>query len=102
MIRGTTPIHTYDIPFDVSLIADLRVSYAQNGKEVVVKKKEDVTLDGNTITVELSQAETFLFDCGKRVVDIQVRVLTVNGDALCSNVMTMQVEKCLNNEVLTK
>jgi hypothetical protein len=99
MIRGTTPTHIFTIPFDTALIADLRISYAQCGKEVVVKKKEDATLDGQTITVKLSQEETFNFDCSKRVL-VQVRVLTLGGEAVSSEVMVVSVEQCLNNEVL--
>ena len=99
MIRGTTPTHIFTIPFDTALIADLRISYAQCGKEVVVKTKEDATLDGQTITVKLTQEETFNFDCSKRVF-VQVRVLTLGGEAVSSEVMMVSVEQCLNNEVL--
>ena len=99
MIRGTTPTHIFNIPFDTSLIADLRISYAQGENEVVVKTKDDVTLDGQTITATLKQEETFRFDCSKKVL-VQVRVLTLGGEAISSDVMTVSVERCLNNEVL--
>lgn len=100
MIRGTTPTHIFTIPFDTALIADLRIIYAQCGNEVLVKTKKDATLDGNTIAVTLSQEETFAFDCGKRVVDIQVRVLTLGGDALSSDIIITPIDRCLNDEVL--
>lgn len=99
MIRGTTPTHIFTIPFDTALIADLRISYAQSGKEVIVKTKEEATLDGQTITVKLSQEDTFSFDCSKNVL-VQVRVLTLGGEAVSSDVIVVSVEQCLNNEVL--
>ena len=100
MIRGTTPTHIFTIPFDVALIADLRISYAQCGKEILTKTKNDATLDGNTITVTLTQEDTLKFECSKRVADIQVKVLTVEDDVVISDVITLNVERCLNNEVL--
>lgn len=99
MIRGTTPTHIFSLPFEASIIADLRIIYAQNGEEKVVKKLEDCTADGQTITVTLSQEDTFKFDCSKTV-QLQVRVLTLGGEALSSEVIIITVEQCLNEEVL--
>jgi hypothetical protein len=99
MIRGTTPTHEFTIPFEVSLIDDLRISYAQSDKEILVKTKGDCTLEGNTITVTLSQEETFLFDCSKNVM-LQVRVLTTSGNVLSSDIITLSVGRCINDEVL--
>lgn len=103
MIRGTTPTHTFTIseeqPFDVSLIADLRISYAQCGKEILVKNLQDVTLDGKTITLKLSQEDTLSFDCGKRVVEIELTVLTTGGDVMKYQT-SENVDKCINEDVL--
>ena len=97
--RGTTPKHIFTIPFDVSLISDLRISYGQSGKEIVVKSKKDCTLDEQTITVVLTQEDTFKFDCTKQV-QVQVRVLTLGGEALNSDILILDVDQCLNTEVL--
>ena len=99
MIRGTTPTHTFMIPLHTASIADLRISYAQSDQEILVKKIEDCFLEGNTIKVTLTQEDTFLFDC-KKTVAIQVRVKTLDGTALSSEIITVKVGKCLNNEVL--
>jgi hypothetical protein len=99
MKRGTTPTHIFTIPFDTSLISDLRISYAQNGEEIVCKCKNDCTLEEKTITVELSQEDTFKFECYKQI-RIQVRVLTTGGEVLNSDVILLSVGECLNNEVL--
>lgn len=101
MIRGTTPTHIFTLPFDVSLVADLRISYAQSDQEILVKTKADGTLEGNTVKVTLSQKDTFLFDC-KKMVMIQIRVLTTDGSALSSDIIYVKVDKCLNEEVLER
>ena len=99
VMRGTTPKHEFNIGFDVSLIADLRISYGQDNKEVVVKNKADCLLKEQTITVPLCQEDTFKFECTKQL-QIQVRVLTSGNEVLNSDLITLAVGRCLNNEVL--
>ena len=99
MIRGTTPTHTFTIPFDASLIAKCRIIYAQDGVEIFCKNTEDCILVGQSIKTRLTQEETFSLDC-KKCVEIQVRVLTKTGDALSSLVMKVGLDKCLDDEVL--
>ena len=99
MIRGTTPTHIFTLPFDNSLISKLRIIYAQGDRKVLVKEHHDCQIEGNMVTVKLSQLETFLFDCTKYV-EIQLRVLTKGGDALNSRPMKVSVERCLDTEVL--
>ena len=62
--RGTTPTHVFTLPFEKELLADLRINYFQDNKEVLVKGKKDVTISGNDITLMLTQEETFLFKEG--------------------------------------
>lgn len=78
MIRGTTPTHTFEIPFNTSMIASVRVVYAQDDAVIVTKCTEDCIFDGNTINVTLTQEDTLKFDC-KKCVQIQLRVLTTGG-----------------------
>ena len=100
MRRGTTPTHTFTLPLDVSMLACVKVIYAQGGQVILEKENDGCVLDGNTVTVKLTQEETFLFDCHKKTVQIQVRVLTLGGEALASDVLRVDVEKCLDDEVL--
>ena len=97
MIRGTTPLHTFTIPFDTGLIDRVRVIYSQNGQPVL--KKDNCTLDGNLIKVKLTQEDTLSFTASYPV-DIQVRVVLHDGEALVSSINKVSVEKCLENEVL--
>ena len=99
MMRGTTPTHTFNIPFDVDCVVETKVIYSQGDKQVLSKGTEDCALVGNTISVTLTQEETFLFDSGKKL-KIQLRVLTKEGEALASHIILADVDQCLDEEVL--
>ena len=99
MRRGTTPTHTFVLPFDVSTISKLHVLYAQDEQVKIRKTETDVTLDGNKVVLTLTQEDTLLLEC-KKTVEIQIRVLTAGGDALNSDIIRVPVERCLEDEVL--
>ena len=100
MIIGTTPTHIFNIPFDTSLVDEVKITYAQEDEIVLIKGTSDCVLDTTTIKVTLSQKDTFLFD-SKKSVQVQLRILTKSGEALASVVEHIGVSKCLDNEVLT-
>lgn len=99
MICGTTPTHTFTLPFDVDLIKSVRVIYAQDNQIVFVKNTEDCTLADNTVTVKLTQEETLSFDY-KKAVEIQVRVLTADDESLVSGIKCVSVGRCLDEDVI--
>ncbi len=99
MYRGTTPTHNFTIPFECSLLKEIRVIYKQGGEVVLEKKVSDCSLKDCTISVDLTQEETFLFDC-KKDVTIQLRALTKLGQALVSKPKVIDVGECLTEEVL--
>ena len=99
MIKGTTPTHTFSLPFGTEMIKKIEVVYAQNDAVKLTKESEDCAFDGNTVSVKLTQEDTLVFDEGV-CVEIQVRVLTLADDALASNVMRIRCEDCLFDGVL--
>lgn len=99
MIRGTTPTHIFQIPFDTGLLKEVRVSYAQEDKVIVEKKTEDCKMDGDTISVTLTQADTLLFS-HRKIVELQLKVWTKSGSCLATLVMRKDVSEILNEEVL--
>lgn len=98
--QGTTPTHTFTIPFDTSLLKTVHIAYAQCDEVLFVKSDDDITLDGNKIITTLTQEETLRLDPTK-VVAIQIRCLTYKGDAPASDIMLVSVDKCLEKEVLS-
>ena len=99
MFKGTTPTHTFNVNIDTSLIQTVKITYTQKDKEVLVKRTEDCTIGDGVITTRLTQEDTFLFEEAV-LVTVQLRILTLAGDALASAPMMMSVGKCLDNEVL--
>ena len=104
MIRGTTPTHVFTLPFDTSDIKEVLITYAQNTytkKDNVLfeKKTADCVFGKNEILVNLTQEETFMFEC-KATAQVQVRILTTAGKALASDVLNIPVETCLSKVVL--
>lgn len=99
MIRGTTPTHTFTIPFDESVINSIKIIYAQNKETVFEKLKDDCTFEGNTVSLTLTQEETFKFD-HKCPVEIQIRILTTKGNAIASEIRRVTVGELLDDEVL--
>ena len=99
MRRGTTPTHTFEIPFDTSNIKTAMVIYAQEDAEVFRKETGECNFDGNKISVKLTQEETLKLKCAQTV-QIQLRILTNDGEAMATDVRDVSVGKCLNSEVL--
>lgn len=105
MIRGTTPTLEFNLPFLASLIktAQILISYVDNFKEVVIEKKfEDCVLGETTISTDLTQEETLAFPA-PTMVEVQLRVV-VNQDgkdvALATDIYKVKVKKLLKDGVL--
>ena len=58
MIRGTTPIHTFELPFRASELSSAYITYSQSGKVKFEKQLSDCECEGNKLSVRLTQAET--------------------------------------------
>ena len=99
MIRGTTPVHVFNLPFEANLIQEVRVTYAQSGEKVLEKTEADCTLEDKCIMVELTQQETLKFKARVNV-EIQIKLLTTAGEVMASKIQTVSVDRCLNEEVL--
>lgn len=99
MIRGTTPTHVFTLPFDTEILQNVRVIYSWGGAEKITKEAFECQLDGNTITVKLTQEDTLKFPEGK-LIDIQIRALNKSGDVIASDIMSVHVCRCLDDEVI--
>ena len=99
MMQGTTPRHIFRLPFSVDLIDKLWITYAQDGKEVMTLTKEQCRLFGQVVERTLSQKETLGFQHDK-VIKVQLRVLTLGGEALQSKPRIITCEEALKKEVL--
>lgn len=99
MIRATTPTHRFNTPFKEADIKSLIISYGQLNKEVLKKTKTDCSFEDTTAIVKLSQEDTKKFTVDTPV-KIQMRILTVDGDAVASNIYEISIDEVINDEVL--
>ena len=102
VMRGSTPRHEFEVgeaEFDVAMVADLRISYAQDGEEVLVKALGDCELEGRVIACRLTQEETYKFDSEKKLF-VQLKVKTQGGEVIVSEPITLIVGRSFNDEVL--
>lgn len=61
IIRYTTPYHNFVLPFRVEDIADLDITYTQNGKEIIQLGKDDVTIiDVSEIIKNASMGQNYI------------------------------------------
>lgn len=108
MYRATTPTHRFEFdgmnPNDFKV---LNIYYAQQGKEILKKTKEDCSFTSREteqgilyiVYVTLTQEETKLFK-GKQPVKIQLRALTATNQALATDEYEVPVYNVINDEVL--
>lgn len=96
MIRGTTPTITFTLPFDTNTLDAVWITFSQNDEEVFTLDNSEFLLNGNTITVNLTQKHTLqLTSRGK--VEIQIRCKTIHGQAIASKPITTWVERILKD-----
>ena len=112
MIRATTPKHVFYFESDPSVYSRILITYQQNGKTVLEKTQDDLTIEETTAPCDdtktvyaawlrLTQDETkqFKAEAGNPVA-VQVRVLTTANEALASDKAYFRVQDVLNDEVL--
>ena len=100
MIRASTPTHYFTIPEEfVNQIDKLLITYSQNDKIVLEKTEQDVDFDSNMVYYTLKQEETNLFR-EDEIVEIQLRIKTIHGNVIATNIYKIPCKRVLNDEVL--
>ena len=78
---------------------EIVVTYEQKGKEIIEKRKNDLTIENNIIWFRLTQEETLSLKSNSDI-EVQIRILTADNQAPASAIFTLPVERILNEEVL--
>ena len=99
IMQGSTPTHTFNIPYPKNIIDKVIVTYTQEDKIVFERKDNDVIVKDYSIQVELTQENTLALDPSKMVC-IQLKIKTVTGKVIPSNKLYKSVEEVLNKEVM--
>lgn len=103
MIRGTTPVLEFELPFDTELISEAYVTISQNRKAVLEKNFAECIHSGKLLKVNLSQEDTLKLEscCSPSPrAEIQIRVRTKAGEALASDIITVHVGRILKDGVI--
>ena len=100
MRRGTTPTFTFTADMDCGQLDKLDISFAQRDEVVLSKGLADCMINGNEITVSLTEEDTLLFDSRKNPVRIQLRA-GIGDTRIASNMMHTTAEAVLKDGCLT-
>jgi hypothetical protein len=98
MIRGTTPTHTWVLPFDASLLKEVSITYSQNDENIIKKTEEDCTMEGNRISITLSQEDTLKLEPKVRTT-VQLKVMTSNDSVMATKPKNISVSDIQDEEV---
>lgn len=100
VIRGTTPEHKFEIPYDVSLVKNIRVTYGQNGTVHFTKTLSECKLENGELSVQLTQEETFQFIASKKL-NIEIRILLTNNKVVrTEDPIVLKVIDTIDTEVM--
>ena len=99
MVQATTPTFTFTFPstIDPSTFQKTVFSLEQEGLEFE-KTGEDLTIEGQTISVSLTQKETLSLKVGKA--EVQLNWLYPDGTRACSDINEIAITKNLLQEIL--
>lgn len=98
MIRGTTPTHTWVLPFDTSLLKEVSITYQQNDENIIKKTEEDCVMEGNKISVTLTQEDTLKLEPKVRTA-VQLKVMTNNDSVMATKPKNISVSDIQDEEV---
>ena len=99
MVQATTPTFILTLPdtVDLSLAANIYFSLKQ-GKVEIQKENDSLVVDGQTVSVYLTQAETLQLSAGSA--QLQLNWTYTDGSRACTNVATVQVTSNLLKKVV--
>lgn len=94
--RGTTPVLQFQLPFSGENLKEIWVTFWQNGEVVLNKDIGTLLIEGDKITVRLTQKDTLLLSQSAGC-SIQIRVLDQDDNAMASQIITCSVGKILKD-----
>lgn len=99
MVQATTPTFILTLPntVDLTLIEHMYFSLEQGATELL-KTDDDLFVDGQAVSVYLTQAESAAFNTGKAL--LQLNWTYSDGSRACSNIVNVDVGLNLIKEVI--
>jgi hypothetical protein len=99
MIQATTPTFILTLPeeVDLSVVQSMYFTLEQ-GSTVLTKSDDALVIDGQTVSVYMTQEETLKFKTGNA--NMQLNWTYNNGSRACSNIVNVPVGRNLLKEVV--
>lgn len=99
MVQATTPTFVLTLPDTVDLTEPIHFYFTlRQGPVRIEKADSDLVVDGQTISVYLSQAETLTLTPG--IVKLQLNWTYTNGSRAASEIVSVSVTENLLKEVI--
>lgn len=99
MVQATTPTFVLTLPETVDLSQAANIYFSLHQKNVLIEKSNnDLTVEGQTVSVYLTQGETLQLAPG--MAKIQLNWTYPNGARACSNIVSVSVSENLLKEVV--
>lgn len=97
--RACSYAATFQTPKPPSNYSEILVTFSQDGQNLINKARYQLNVEEFTVTVQLTQEETKLFEAG-RPAQIQIRCFGAVYDAPGSAVFSVDVWPALNDTIL--
>ena len=100
MFRGTTPTIQVNLSnVDFTNVSELWFTISQLGRVIINRELDEVTIEGTTITVTLTQEETLALRANANT-RLQVRLLMNDGCAMATPITKLDVNGILKDGVI--
>lgn len=99
MFCGETPTISLQCPFVCDCIEKASITFGQERVLILEKELDDCLIDGDTLSVTLTQEETRMFDPDKYIVDIQLNIV-IRGRRAISEIIQVPVKFCYRGDIL--
>lgn len=100
MYRGTTPTIQINVngSDDLTSYKSIYVTFKQMPSVLIEKTIEEIDVNPDSVTIQLTQEDTLQFQPG--AVMVQLRAVDESGMAIASNITTIQAERILKEGVI--
>lgn len=99
MVQGTTPTFILTLPATVDLTAVTNLYFSlEQGSTKLQKTGDALSVNGQDVSVYLTQAETLKFNTGRA--ELQLNWTYPDGSRACSNIVSVTVGLNLIKEVI--
>ncbi len=99
MRRGTTPTFFFELPADATHFLTVEIVFVQDGKTVLTVDRSRLTANGRQVSFRMTEEETLSF-LPEVNAELQLRLITEEGQVLVSDIRTCPIRKKYPEDLL--